>query len=85
MIKFNVILNNPKWKKYLKNPDLYIKKKIIKLNKKKIYQTNKKNIVGIDIKPEYPKNPDIRLKNNFKSDINKLSKKAIKKIDNILK
>ncbi len=34
MIKFNVILNNPKWKKYLKNPDLYIKKKIIKLNKK---------------------------------------------------
>ncbi len=60
-------------------------KKIIKLNKKKIYQTNKKNIVGIDIKPEYPKNPEIILKNNFKSDINKLSRKAIEKIDKILK
>ena len=34
MIKFNVISNNPKWKKYLKNPDLYIKKQNIKLNKK---------------------------------------------------
>ena len=34
MIKFNVISNTPKWKKYLKNPDLYIKKQIIKLNKK---------------------------------------------------
>ena len=34
MIKFNVISNNSKWKKYLKDPHLYIKKQTIKLNKK---------------------------------------------------
>ena len=41
MIKFNVISNNSKWKKYLKNPDLYIKKQIIKLNKKHKNYRNK--------------------------------------------
>ena len=41
MIKFNVISNSPKWKNYLKNPNLYIKKKIVKLNKKQKHYTNK--------------------------------------------
>ena len=42
MIKINVILNNGKWKKYLKNPTAYLKKKIIFLNKKlKKYQDKK--------------------------------------------
>tara|TARA_B100000401_G_C52503184_1_gene575986 strand:- start:198 stop:662 length:465 start_codon:yes stop_codon:yes gene_type:complete len=34
MIKINVISNNLKWKKYLSEPDLYIEKKIKKINKK---------------------------------------------------
>ena len=41
MIKFNVISNNPKCKNYLKNPELYIKKQIIKLNKKQKDYRNK--------------------------------------------
>ena len=32
MIKFNVITNNPKWFKYIKNPDRYLNKRINKLN-----------------------------------------------------
>ena len=41
MIKINVILNNISWKKYLRNPNSYIDKKIALLNKKK--QLYKKN------------------------------------------
>ena len=41
MIKINVILNNISWKKYLKNPNSYIEKKIELLNKKnKLYKNN---------------------------------------------
>jgi len=36
MIKINVILNNISWKKYLKNPNSFIDKKILLINKKKI-------------------------------------------------
>ena len=39
MIKINVILNNINWKKYLKNPNSFIDKKILLLNKKnKLYR-----------------------------------------------
>ena len=34
MIKINVISNNLKWKKYLSEPNLYIERKIKKINKK---------------------------------------------------
>ena len=41
MIKINVILNNISWKKYIKNPNSFINKKIELLNKKnKLYKTN---------------------------------------------
>ncbi len=41
MIKINVISNNNKWKKYLKDPINYIEKKIEKLNKKNIQYQKK--------------------------------------------
>ena len=41
MIKVNVILNNIIWKKYLKDPHIFIDKKIKLLNKKnKLYKKN---------------------------------------------
>jgi probable rRNA maturation factor len=41
MIKINVILNNISWKKYLNNPNSFIKRKISKINKKnKLYKKN---------------------------------------------
>ncbi len=68
--------------------EIYIKtdiKMIIKVKKKKIY--HKKNIgdiVGIDIKPELPKNPDIIIENNFKNSTHTLSKELLKKIEFII-
>tara|TARA_E500000178_G_scaffold329363_1_gene360202 strand:- start:6504 stop:7040 length:537 start_codon:yes stop_codon:yes gene_type:complete len=47
-------------------------KEIIKLGKKKTYK-NKKNILGIDIVPEYPKNPDFIIKNDMKTNLKSLA------------
>lgn len=59
-------------------------KKIIKAKKKKLYHKKISKIVGIDIKPEFPKKPHIKIKNNFDKDVNYLSKEVIKKIKNLL-
>ena len=53
-------------------------KKIIQKNKKKIYHRYQKNIVGLDIKPEFPKNPEILINNSFKEEVDKISKKITK-------
>ena len=42
MIIINVITNNIKWKNFLKNPNIYIEKKIKELNKKNKIFKNKK-------------------------------------------
>ena len=81
------LINKPRnWNR--RNIDNYLEifidcdlKKIIKKNKKKTYKNNK-NIVGIDIKPEFPKNPDIVIKNDFSTNTNLLAKQLIKKISN---
>ena len=79
-----------KW--YRNNIDNYVEifikadlNKIIKLKIKKIYN-NKKNgdVVGITIKPEFPKQPDIILNNDFKKSTNILSNNLIKKISKIV-
>lgn len=71
-------------KKFINNYiEIYIKtelKKIIQQNKKETYFNNKKNVVGIDIKPELPKNPDITITNDFKKNTKEISKILIKRI-----
>ena len=66
--------------------EIYVKsniKKILKLKRKKVYsKKNHGKLIGIDIKPEYPKKPDIIITNSFKISSNKLSKILIKKIRN---
>ena len=78
--------NNTNIENYL---EIFIKtdlKKIILNNKKILYRKkNNKNIVGIDIKIEIPKKPSILLNNNFSDDLNLLSKKLFKKIQNKIK
>lgn len=68
--------------------EIYIKSDIqiiIKVKKKKIYhKKNSGDIVGIDIKPQLPKNPDITINNNFKKSIHTLSKELIRKIKFII-
>ena len=68
--------------------EIYIKaniKKIIREKKKKIYYKSRINIVGLDIKPELPKKPDITVLNNFDKNLNTISKNLITKINLKLK
>ena len=63
--------------------EIYIKsdlKMIIAKKQKNIYHNNKKNIVGLDIKPDFPKNPDIILVNDFKKNIKTYSEELVLKI-----
>ena len=64
--------------------EIYIKsnlKEIIKLKKKRIYhKKNIQNIVGVDIKPEFPKKPNITIINSFDKPKTKIASQIIKKI-----
>ena len=74
-------LNRKLFPNYL---EIYIKSDFnkIKSKRKKIFYRKKfKNVWGQDIKPEFPKNPDIILHNNFNKTVGKLSSELIKKIN----
>ncbi len=63
--------------------EIYIETDINKLfeqKKKFFYKIKSKNVMGKNLKAEFPKNPDIRVKNNFDRSIKQLSKIIIKKI-----
>ena len=47
--------------------------KIIDKKKKKLYFIKRKNMVGIDLKAELPKKPDIKIKNDFSKSTKELS------------
>ena len=68
--------------------EIYIKsnvKNIIKLNKKKIYKKkNSGKLIGIDIKPQYPKKPDIIINNFFKITTDQMAKNLITNINLLL-
>ena len=75
-------------KKNIKNyVEIYIKsdvKEIIKRGKKRLYFNHKKNIVGLDIKAEFPKKPNIVIVNNFDRSTIDLSNELIKKIKKLI-
>ena len=55
------------------------------LNKKKLYHNKKSGkIIGIDIKPQFPKKPDITMNNSFNETSDKIAKKLLKKITMLL-
>ena len=81
-----VAMNNSirKWnKKNIKNYyEIFVKtnlKILKKKNKKNLFKT-KSNVIGVDIKPEYPKKPDCIIKNDFRLPIKKLVEKIFLKI-----
>ena len=61
--------------------EIYLKsnQKIISKRYKKIYFKTR-NLVGINIKPEYPKKPHIIIYNDFKKSIDHLSHELLNKI-----
>jgi len=65
---------------YIKSDVRIIKQK----RKKKIYFKFKKNIVGVDIKPEFPKKPDVMVENYLNRGIDKISRELMLKISKIL-
>jgi adenylylsulfate kinase-like enzyme len=70
-------------KKYI---EIYIKsevKKIISKDKKKIYKKNK-NVVGLSIKPEFPKSPEIMINNSFNKKLDYLKLVLLDKISIIV-
>ncbi len=83
------LMNKPRnWNKknIKKYVEIYVKSdvnKIISLNKKKLYK-NQKNIVGINIKPQFPKKPHIIIDNTFDENIKKLEKDLRKKIKQVM-
>ncbi len=87
-IIFTVVGLYDQIRKYnLKKIDNYIeifidaKIKDIKMNSKKIhYKKKQKNILGIDLKPELPKKPDITVKNDFKISTDQIAKKITNKL-----
>ena len=72
-------LNRKQIKNYY---EIYVKtdiKKLIKLNKKKIYK-KKKDVIGLDLKVDFPKKPNLVVKNELKKNIKKISKEVLKNI-----
>mgnify|MGYP001191265040 CR=1 FL=1 len=67
--------------------EIYIKADILQIKKKKIKKTylKAKNIVGLDIKPEIPKKPDITIINNFNKSYSSLKKEFETKILELVK
>tara|TARA_Y100000590_G_scaffold460861_1_gene621180 strand:- start:306 stop:827 length:522 start_codon:yes stop_codon:yes gene_type:complete len=66
--------------------EIYIKSDIQEIIKKKnkfFYRGNYKNIVGKNLKAEFPKSPDIIIENKFIKPLNKLSVELLKKIKNL--
>ena len=63
--------------------EIYIEtdsKKVFKKKSKYFYKGNHKNVMGKNLKAEFPKYPDIKIKNDFTKPLNKLSKELIRKI-----
>ena len=62
--------NSNNIKNYL---EIFIKapvKTLVRKSNKKVYRKkNINNVVGLDIKPEYPSNPHIIIKNDYKSSV----------------
>ena len=69
-------------KKFSNYVEIYIKSSVNLIknnNKKKTYQS-KKNVWGVDLKPEFPSNPNILITNYFSKSTSALSEDLIKKL-----
>lgn len=85
-IALRKLLRKKKRESFKNYIEIYIKtsiKKTFNYNKKtKIYKKIKKNIVGLDIKAEYPSTPDILIKNDFDRSLENICLQLKSKIKN---
>ena len=77
------------FKKHIPNYiEIVVKTQLADLRKRGnrvFYSNGSKNVWGLDIKIEYPTNPDILIENDFKKNLNVLKKKLIKGLVNLKK
>lgn len=67
--------------------EIFIKSNIDQLKdmkKKMFYKKKTKNVWGIDLMPEFPKNPDVILNNKFDKTTTYLSKQLLMKINKLI-
>lgn len=67
--------------------EIFIKSDIKILVKKKnkyFYKKKKKNVWGLDLKPQFPKNPHILVNNNFSETVSLIADRIFNKIKNTL-
>ena len=77
--------NRQNIKNYL---EIYVKSDIsnlLKKKKKKFYRKKTKFVWGLDLRPEFPKKPDIILENNFNMPLKRLGRILIEKIEKKIK
>ena len=78
-------MNKKKFSNYV---EIFIKtdlKKIISSKKKKIYSRKKmKNIWGVDLKPQFPKKPNIIVVNDFKKPISFYANQILNELKKII-
>ena len=68
--------------------EIFIKTDIQKLKKNKsksFYKVETRNVWGFDLKPDYPKKPDILIENNFDKTTAKLALTIFEKIKKLKK
>lgn len=79
-------MNKKKFSNYI---EIYIKtdlEKIVKINKKKLYSRKKmKNIWGVDLKPEFPTDPDITIINDFKKPVSFYANQIVAELKKIIR
>ena len=68
--------------------EITIKTRLDHLKKRKVrkfYNNNSKNVWGKDIKAEYPKKPDVLIKNDFKKSLNEMKFLTLHKLTKLKK
>jgi len=55
-------------------------KKLKNSNIRKFYKSGSKNVWGNDIKPSFPKKPTVKIKNNFKDSLDRISSRVLTQI-----
>jgi len=77
------------FKKHIPNYiEINIKSELSDLKKRKVrkfYKNKSKNVWGMDIQVEYPKKPDVEIKNNFTQDLKFIKKNLVNKLINLPK
>ena len=67
--------------------EIFIKtdiKKLKKIKARKFYNDKSQNVYGIDIKPDFPKKPHIKINNDFKKNLDQIKIDILSKLEKLI-